>query len=548
MWGMKLALGQINTIIGDFEGNAEKIITTARTAADKGADLVVFPELCICGYPPMDLLDYDDFIARNISGLERIASRLPEGIATVLGYVDRNTSGPGKSLRDCVALVSGGSIIHRQNKTYLPTYDVFDEARYFQPADEWNIVEICGRRIGIAVCEDIWREEENRPGTGRVSPVMKLAEQGIDLLIVPSASPFYSGKNETRHEIVSDIVSRYGIAVAYCNMTGGNDSIIFDGNSFVMNPSGLVTAASAFREDLIFADPFTDSAGASFHAVDTRGELAQALSFGLAEYTGRCGFSRVHLGLSGGIDSAVCTCIAVDALGPDNVTVLAMPSRFSSKESMEDARELAGLLGIRLEVLPIEQIYASSLATLGDLFEGLESDVTEENIQARIRGMLLMAWSNKFHSLLLETGNKSELATGYCTLYGDMCGGIAPIGDLFKTEVYELARFYNRHRHIIPERILTKAPSAELRPGQRDEDSLPSYPVLDDILRHYLLENRTRAEIVEMGYEADTVVNVLGLVARSEYKRLQAPPVLKVSPRAFGNGRRIPVARFVYEV
>ena len=545
---MKIALGQINPIIGDFEGNIEKILEAAERSLSKGAHLVVFPELSVCGYPPMDLLDYDDFIERNISSLHRIADRLPPGMTAVVGYVDKNLTAPGKPLRNATAVVSEGNIIHTQYKTLLPTYDVFDEARYFEPATEWKVFEYQGHRFGIAVCEDIWREEESVPGTDYVSPVSKLAEQDMDMLIVPSASPFFVGKNDLRYAIASDIAGRHAIPVVYVNMAGGNDSIIFDGNSFIMTPEGLLEPASAFSEDLLIADPFEKSGRASIPVSDPPAETAKALAFGLAEYAGRCGFSRVHLGLSGGIDSAVTACVAVEAMGSDNVTAIAMPSRYSSEESLQDAEELAESLGIKLEVIPIEKIFSSTLESLETVFKGLPPNVTEENIQARARGMLLMAYSNKFNSLLLETGNKSELATGYCTLYGDMCGGLAPLGDLFKTEVYRLADYYNRNGTVIPGRIISKAPSAELRPDQKDEDSLPPYPLLDEILKDYLMDNLSMDELIEKGFDRHAVELVLGLVARSEYKRIQAPPVLKVSPRAFGSGRRMPVARFVYEV
>ncbi|MBN2049370.1 MAG: NAD+ synthase [Spirochaetales bacterium] len=545
---MKLALGQINTVIGDFHGNTEKILLTSREARLRGADLVVFPELCICGYPPMDLLDYRDFIDHNMRSLRHIAEELPEGITAVVGHVSRNTTESGKPLRNAASVVSGGKVLHTQYKTFLPTYDVFDEARYFEPAEMYGTFSVQGVTVGIAVCEDIWREKETGEGSSGVSPVDRLVVQGAELLVVPSASPFYSGKTAIRRDIVADIVSRHRIPVAYINMAGGNDSIIFDGNSFLMTPLGGYGKAASFREDLLILDPFEALESEPLVPEDKAAEWATALAFGLSEYTRRCGFQRVHLGLSGGIDSAVVACIAVDALGPEAVTALAMPSRYSSRESLEDARELAGFLGIRLEILPIEGMFSAGLTTLSTLFAGLESDVTEENLQARIRGMLLMAFSNKFSSLLLETGNKSELATGYCTLYGDMCGGLAPIGDLFKTEVYALARFYNRFERRIPGRIITKPPSAELRPDQKDEDSLPPYEILDALLEEYLMKNTPAEDLEAQGFPVETIRQVLRLVARSEYKRLQAPPVLKVSPRAFGSGRRIPVARWIYEV
>ena len=545
---MLAAIAQINTIIGDFEGNAAKILAYAEQAAGRGAELVVFPEMCLCGYPPLDLLDYGPFVDENLKQVRCVQHDAPPELGIVLGYIDRNRTHSGKALRNVVSLVHKGKIAHTQAKTLLPTYDVFDEARYFEPAGERRVTEFKGERLGFAICEDIWWEGTHPGGVlYPIDPVKELLDAGASLIVAPSASPYYSGKPKVRLELLAQIGKSSGVPVIYANLVGGNDSLIFDGGSMVTSAAGeLVALGAAFEEDLILFD--TENQEIGFELTDDRfAEIEAALVLGLKDYLAKCGFSHAHLGLSGGIDSALTAVLAAKALGPDRVTALAMPSRYSSEGSLRDARELAKRLGIRLETIPIEKAFDAFLSSMAPVFEGLEPDVTEENMQARIRGSILMAYSNKMGSLLLATGNKSELATGYCTLYGDMNGGLAVIGDLLKTEVYGLSRRINETEKLIPESILDKAPSAELRPDQTDQDNLPPYDLLDRILSLYLLEHLTLREIIARGYDEQTVSRVLRMVGRAEYKRRQAPPVLKVSRRAFGTGRRMPIARCIYE-
>ena len=546
---MIIAMAQINTVIGDFRGNAEKILDYAHQAVEKGAELVVFPEMCLCGYPPLDLLDYEPFVDENLKQIRRVQHDSPKGIGIVLGHIEKNRAHSGKSLLNVASLIHNGKVLHTQAKTLLPTYDVFDEARYFEPARERSVVTFKGERLGIAICEDFWWENTPVSATRYpIDPVKDLLDLGASLILAPSASPFYTGKPQIRYSLLDQIGKSSGVPVVYVNMVGGNDSLIFDGRSMVTSPDGrLVALGKAFEEDLIVFDTGRQDRKTVPLAEDRYGEIASALMLGLKDYLAKCGFTRVHLGLSGGIDSALVATLAVKALGPENVAVFSLPSRYSSKGSYEDAGELARRLGVTLKTLSIEEIFGAFLGALESHFEGREPDITEENLQARIRGSLLMAYSNKFNALLLATSNKSELATGYCTLYGDMDGGLAVIGDLFKTEVYSLARHMNREREIIPETILDKAPSAELRPDQKDQDSLPPYDLLDQILGLYLLENLTLGEIVSRGYDRDLVAQVLRMVGRAEYKRRQAPPVLKVSRRAFGTGRRMPIARRIFE-
>ncbi|HUV09111.1 MAG TPA: NAD+ synthase [Spirochaetia bacterium] len=546
---MIIAMAQINTVIGDFQGNVDRILDYAHRAVEKGAELVVFPEMCLCGYPPLDLLDYEPFVDENLKQIRRVQHDSPKGIGIVLGHIEKNRAHSGKSLLNVASLIHNGKVLHTQAKTLLPTYDVFDEARYFEPARERSVVTFKGERLGIAICEDFWWESAPVSGTRYpIDPVKDLLDLGASLILAPSASPFYTGKPQIRYSLLDQIGKSSGVPVVYVNMVGGNDSLIFDGRSMVTSPDGrLVALGKAFEEDLIVFDTGRQDRKTVRLAEDRYGEIASALILGLKDYLAKCGFTRVHLGLSVGIDSALVATLAVKALGPENVAVFSLPSRYSSKGSYEDAGELARRLGVTLKTLSIEEIFGAFLGALESHFEGREPDITEENLQARIRGSLLMAYSNKFNSLLLATGNKSELATGYCTLYGDMDGGLAVIGDLFKTEVYSLARHMNREREIIPETILDKAPSAELRPDQKDQDSLPPYDLLDQILGLYLLENLTLGEIVSRGYDRDLVAQVLRMVGRAEYKRRQAPPVLKVSRRAFGTGRRMPIARRIFE-
>jgi NAD+ synthase (glutamine-hydrolysing) len=569
---MIIAIVQIDSLIGDFTGNREKIIRFAKRAKEGGADLVLFPELALCGYPPMDLLDQDCFVERNIRSLRRLQRELPSGLACGVGYVNRNTNRNGKALVNAYGIILDGTLVFEQIKTLLPTYDVFDEARNFESASSWPVFEWGGERIGVAICEDVWRETET-PGTKYVlDPVRCLMDRGATLLCVPSASPYYAGKLRVRQELALRLSRRGGVPLVYVNAVGANDSIIFDGRSFVTLPGGAAVlspaekerektrTARAFEEDLVFwdsANPETapaeagpPGAGLSAAELDT---LEDALVHGIRDYMGKCGFKRAHLGLSGGIDSALVAYLAVRALGKDKVTCFSMPSRFSSQGSKDDAAELAANLGCPYEELPIEGVFTAYLKTLEGVFENRPFDTAEENLQARIRGTLLMSFSNKFNSMLLTTGNKSELAMGYCTLYGDTNGALGPIGDLFKTEVFTLCRRINDResaggkKNIIPQAIIDKPPSAELRPNQKDQDSLPPYEVLDEILKLYLFENLSAEEIEARGYELDLAEQIIRTTARAEFKRRQAPPVLKVSPRAFGMGRRMPIARHIYE-
>ncbi|MDR2797817.1 MAG: NAD+ synthase [Treponema sp.] len=580
---MRITIAQMNSTIGGFTGNREKILAFTRKAqAEHRSDLVLFPELAVCGYPPMDLLDQDRFVEMNIRTVHILQREIPEGIAVGLGFVNRNPYGRGKSLVNAYGILLNGKLVFEQIKTLLPTYDVFDEARNFESAQQWPVFAWQGERIGVAICEDVWRETDI-PGTNYLrDPVRELLDQGISILCVPSASPYVAGKLKVRRALAERISRRGNMPLVYINAVGANDSILFDGRSFIVAPtqerlaSGSVKeyplgiTAKAFEEDLLTWDSAAPH-GRVFHEQElvdsecrdpfkvglTRQELdilEAALVMGIREYMHKCGFTKAHLGLSGGIDSALVAYLAVQAVGKDKVVCFSMPSRFSSPGSKDDALELAARLGCGFVSLPIEPVYTSFLATLAEVFEQRPFDVAEENLQARIRGTLLMAFSNKFDSMLLTTGNKSELAMGYCTLYGDMDGALGPIGDLFKTEVFALCRRINEKalaaqgRGIIPEEILTKPPSAELRLNQKDEDSLPPYEKLDEILKLYLFENLSKDEIMERGFDGELSGWIIKTVARAEFKRRQAPPVLKVSKRAFGMGRRMPIARELYEV
>lgn len=592
---MLVALAQMNAVIGDFDGNRERMLAFARLAAGEpvaidshgvgpgreairrsGArgvpELLVFPELALCGYPPMDLLDQDSFVERCLASLRRLQRELPPGMAVAVGYVDRNRSGQGRPLVNAVAVIRDGHIVFTQAKTLLPTYDVFDEARYFEPAKERKIFEFGGRRIGFAICEDIWWEEPPVPGLRYpVDPVKDLLDAGADLFVVPSASPFHAGKLALRQRLAGNAARECGAPLLYCNSLGANDSLVFDGRSFALDAEGRTVALAGWEEEILVLDldhlPKADAASAGTAAPEPRAsmaavsgaeserweELEAALVLGIRDYMRKCGFRKACLGLSGGIDSALVAVLGACAVGSENITCISMPSRFSSSGSVSDSEALCARLGMRLESLAIEGPFAAYLDLLEPKFEGMPFGLAEENLQARIRGCILMAWSNKFGALLLTTGNKSELAAGYCTLYGDMCGALAPIGDLLKTEVFALARHINAKAVasgdgiIIPTSTLEKPPSAELRPNQTDQDSLPPYGLLDQILELYIIRNLSATEIVGRGYDPALVERVISMVARAEYKRRQAAPVIKVSPRAFGTGRRIPIARSVHE-
>ncbi|HNR89153.1 MAG TPA: NAD+ synthase [Spirochaetota bacterium] len=543
---MKIAIGQINPVIADIAGNRDTILSAVHRAAGLGAQLVVFPEMATVGYPPMDLLENNTLIADNIALIDEIA-HASEKIAVICGYVDRDPRHPAM-LRNAAAYMAGGRIVSRHAKTLLPAYDVFDETRYFTPASVQEPVVCDGVRIGITICEDIWNDQvpdvRVTLDTRRydADPVAALAARGIDLLVSINASPYTLGKNRYKWDMIGRIARSVGVPVLYANQVGGNDSLVFDGNSFLMDRAGAIIArARAFEEDLVVAD--TDAAPADPPYIEDIEEVRRALVLGLRDYVHKCGFADVIIGLSGGIDSALTAAIAAQALGPGHVTGITMPSMFSSRGSVDDSYALAQNLGIRIETIAIADLFARYREELRPIFGDRPPDIAEENIQARIRGNLLMAISNKFGSLLLTTGNKSELAMGYCTLYGDMSGGLAVISDLPKTMVYALSRHINREREIIPAATIEKPPSAELRENQKDEDSLPPYDILDGILERYIERRMSAAEIVSDGFAADTVRWVLATVDRNEYKRRQAPPGLKITSKAFGIGRRIPMAQ-----
>ena len=541
---MRIALGQINTVIGDFSGNSDKIIDFARRARGTGADLILFPELSICGYPPRDLVERSSFVEGNWQASETIA-RETQGISVICGLVTQANSGTGKSVLNSAALLRDGKIAFVQSKRLLPTYDVFDEMRNFAPADHQELFTAADRKVALTICEDAWNDKHfwDRRLYG-IDPVEDLIGAGGQVLLNISASPFYLHKRELRRDMLATIAKNYHVPVAMVNQIGGNDSLVFDGSSFALSPNGEVIAqAKSFEEDLVWFD--TESLKGEIHPGndDVVASAYSALVLGTRDYVHKCGFRRAVLGLSGGIDSALTACIAVDALGKENVIGVGMPGPYSSQGSIDDAAELARNLGIRFEMVPIGGMFEAYTQALGPVFAGRAADVTEENLQARIRGSLLMAISNKFGSLLLTTGNKSELGVGYCTLYGDMCGGLAVISDVPKTLVYELSNYVNTRSPLIPRSTIDKPPSAELRPDQKDSDSLPDYDVLDHILEDYVEENRAPEEIAAAhGYGPDLVRKVACLVDKSEYKRQQAAPGLKISEKAFGFGRRYPIA------
>ena len=540
---MKVALAQINTTVGDLPGNEAKIRSAYQRGVEAGAEMVVLPELTITGYPPRDLLLKNEFVAQNLAALNRLAG-ITGKTALLVGYVGQATARPGRSLTNDVALLQNGKILATRSKTLLPTYDVFDEDRYFEPALNNLPVDLADAKIGLTVCEDIWNDEEFWPERRyRNNPPMELIASGAKILFNISASPWTLGKEKVRSEMLSSLARKARTPIVFCNAVGGNDELVFDGNSMVFNAAGqLIAQAKLFSEDFVVADTRSTEA-IEFHSGPDVEKVHDALVLGLRDYLHKCGFKSAVLGLSGGIDSAVVAALAAEALGKENVRGVSLPSEYSSQHSLDDARVLAGNLGIQYDVIPIQTVFAGAKHELKTIFAGRAEDTTEENIQARLRGVLLMAMSNKFGSLLLTTGNKSELGVGYCTLYGDMCGGLAVISDVPKTMVYQLAKWINREREIIPDSSITKPPSAELRPDQRDQDSLPPYEILDAILEHYVVHARSLGEIVALGFEEATAKRVIRLIDLSEYKRRQAAPGLKVTSKAFGVGRRFPVAQ-----
>ena len=542
---MKIALAQINPTVGDFTGNLEKIVDASRRAAAQGARLVVFSELAICGYPPADLLEKPRFLARCRTAVDELAEATRELPAAVLvGVALASGNGSGKPAVNAAILMDGGRILLEQHKRLLPFYDVFDEQRYFAAAPAQQVVELDGVRLAITICEDAWNDKSFWPRRlYRTDPMEELMRQNPALHINISSSPFWHSKRAIRREMLAAIARRDGIPVLMCNQVGGNDSLIFDGSSLAINARGeLIAQAASFREDLVVVDPF-DAKGIEAPEEDETSGAYEALVLGTRDYVRKCGFSKVLVALSVGIDSALVATIARDALGAENVTGIGMPSPYSSTGSVDDSRQLAANLGIRFEMIGISGIFAEFNRALEPMFAGMKPDITEENIQSRIRGVLMMALSNKFGALALTTGNKSEMAVGYCTLYGDMVGALAVIGDLVKTRVYAVCRWLNRNGEVIPAAILEKPPSAELRPGQRDTDSLPPYEVLDPILEAYVERYESPDHIAKTyGFPFELVQQVVRLVERSEYKRQQAAPVLKVTSKSFGMGRRFPIA------
>lgn len=540
---MKVALAQINTTVGDLAGNEAAIRAAYERGVAAGAELVLVPELATTGYPPRDLLLRRGFVRRNLEVVQRLAASTG-ATGLVVGFVGENPVRPGREFTNAVALLQHGRVVATRTKMLLPSYDVFDEDRYFEPAAENTPVPFNGRRLGLTVCEDLWNDEDFWPDRRyRRNPAAELVAAGADLLLNVSASPWHLGKNRVRHAMLASLAAKLHRPLVYCNLVGGNDELIFDGTSLVFDAAGRVVARGArFAEDFVVADTDGPPAPPAAEPPDEE-KLHGALVLGLRDYLYKCGFSDAVLGLSGGIDSALTACLAVDALGAAHVRGVSLPSQFSSRGSLEDARQLAANLGIRYDVIPIQAAFEAVKRELRGVFTGRPEDTTEENIQARLRGVILMALSNKFGAMLLTTGNKSELAVGYCTLYGDMCGGLAVINDLPKQWVYRLARWINREREIIPTASLTKPPSAELRPNQTDQDTLPPYEVLDAILDAYVVEGRGVGEIVAAGFDAATVRRVVRMIDQSEYKRRQAAPGLKVTSKAFGIGRRLPIAQ-----
>jgi NAD+ synthase (glutamine-hydrolysing) len=548
---MKIALAQLNYLVGDFKGNLARMSRAAADAGEKGAHLVVFSELSICGYPPLDLLERKDFIDNCLSHIEILAGDLDPSIGVLVGGPEPNPGEEGKMLFNSVFFLHGGKIRQVFRKSLLPTYDIFDEYRYFEPNRAFEVLDFMGKKLAVTICEDLWDEQpfENEYARSRLyttNPLEELVRLQPHVVINLAASPFSHRKMEAKQSIFTGKAKRYGLPVLYCNQVGAQTELIFEGGSMAVNPSGVVAARLPFfKEDclMIELDELKRSApGAETGLIPDRiATMAEALVCGIRDYFRKMGFKKATLGLSGGIDSAVTLALATEALGSENLQVLLLPSQYSSGHSIDDSVEMAQMLGVRYDILPIEPLFEQFRETLQPLFRNLPEDIAEENIQARIRGTLLMALSNKFGNILLNTSNKSETAVGYGTLYGDMSGGISVLGDVYKTDVYLLARHLNSQEQMIPENILTKAPSAELRPDQKDTDSLPPYEVLDKILEAYIEKQLPKGKLVEMGFDPELVERIISMVNQNEYKRYQTPPILRISSKAFGVGRRLPL-------
>ncbi|MGA8618368.1 MAG: NAD+ synthase [Candidatus Sulfotelmatobacter sp.] len=541
---MKIALGQINPTVGDFSGNAAKITEFSRRAQSQGAGQILFPELSVCGYPPRDLVERPSFVAHNRETVEQIAAAT-RGISVICGLVTPAESETGKSVMNSAALLQDGKVAFVQSKMLLPTYDVFDEMRNFAPAKSQNLFPFCGNQVALTICEDAWNDKLFWPKRlYTFDPVDALIRAGGNFVLNISASPFWIGKRELRRDMLASIARRHKVPVAMVNQVGGNDSLIFDGSSIVLNAEGKIIAQGrSFEEDLIYFDSKTLTGDLHAQIEGEEASVYAALVLGTRDYMRKCGFQKAIIGLSGGIDSALTAVIAADAVGAENVIGVGMPGPYSSPGSIEDARALANNLGMRFELLSINSVFEAYRQTLQNVFAGQKEDVTEENIQSRARGTLLMALSNKFGAIVLSTGNKSELGVGYCTLYGDMVGGLAVISDVPKTLVYRLSHYANSCRPVIPRATLEKPPSAELRPDQKDSDSLPPYEILDAVLEDYVEDAHSAERIAaDRGFDIEVVKRVVRMVDRAEYKRQQAAPGIKISPKAFGYGRRFPIA------
>src|SRR6516165_5317268 len=538
---MEIGFAQINTTVGDIRANQAKIASAYEKAVAAGANIVLTPELALTGYPPKDLVFKSRFVPETLESLDALHLRVGPN-PLLVGFVDFNPNIPGKPFVNACAVLEKGKPIRKVFKSLLPTYDVFDEARYFEPAADQEPIELLGTRVGITICEDIWTDKYLNRELYRTDPVATLIQKGVRLILNLSSSPFHVGKPALRREMVRELASRHGVPFFYCNAVGGNDELIFDGNSFAINERGeTIFQMPAFREQISVAT--SDGPPSPDVDLPEEEEVFEALILGIRDYFAKCGFKSAVLGLSGGIDSAVTAVLAVDALGRENVVGVSMPSQFSSAGSLDDAETLARNLGITRHVIPIKEPFEVFKGQFKEIFAGLNEDTTEENMQSRLRGLTLMSLSNKFGYLLLSTGNKSELAVGYCTIYGDMCGGLAVISDVPKTTIYRLARWINREREIIPDDSITKPPSAELKLNQKDQDTLPAYEVLDEILKLYVEEHLSPEEIIGRGFDTGTVRWIQRRVDLNEYKRRQAAPGLKVTSRAFGMGWRMPIAQ-----
>lgn len=549
---MKIAIAQINPTIGDIKSNAKKIKIQAQLAIKENTKLLLTPELSLCGYPPKDLLLNQNFISLMAEELQKLAEAIPPEIYILVGTVTFNFSAHQqgkKALYNSVALINNGKIHQIFNKRLLPTYDVFEEHRYFSDGNDINYFNLDGVKIGITICEDLWNDELFwGKKSYEINPIQDLVNNDVNLIINLSASPYIMGKQKVREAMLNHIVTQYKKPIIYVNQIGGNDDLIFDGYSCAFNKNGeIINRCHPYKEDLVYIEYEKKNHDLLPSIINNlviceEEEIYQALILGVKDYASKCGFTQAILGLSGGIDSALVTNIAIDALGKDNVFVVLMPSPYSSTHSVTDAEKLVNNLGIKSEILPIKEIMNSFDLVLNPLFTNTEFGITQENLQSRIRGTLLMAMANKFGYLLLSTGNKSEMAVGYCTLYGDMNGGLAVIGDVPKTKVFNLCKWINRHKEIIPHNIIIKPPSAELKPDQKDQDSLPSYDILDDILERYINKHQSINEIHQAGHDLDVIKKIIKLVVRAEFKRKQAPPVLKITDRAFGTGWKMPIA------